>query len=262
MHQITSPAGITLSYDRCGDGPPLVLVHGAFSDHDTNWAQVKDALASEFTVYAVARRGRGCTAATHDHTVEDEGRDVACLVQAIDEPVFLLGHSYGAHVALLAAAEVPQRVRKLVLYEPPQPDMIDAAGLAALDLLAQAGDWDGFATRFFGVELAVPQEELAQLRATEFWPPIVADAPASHRDVMALSRYSFEADRFRALPMPVLLQIGSESPRQFFVTDALAAVLRDVRIEALAGQAHEGMTTAPQMYVESLSRFLAPAAGR
>ena len=38
MERIASPAGATVSYDRRGSGPPLVLVHGGFSDHETNWA--------------------------------------------------------------------------------------------------------------------------------------------------------------------------------------------------------------------------------
>ena len=37
---------------------------------------------------------------------------------------------------------------------------------------------------------------------------------------------------------------------------ALAAVLPDVRVETLPGQAHEGMTTAPGMYAEAVTRFL------
>jgi hypothetical protein len=37
MERITGPAGTTISYDRYGSGPPLVLVHGGFSDHITNW---------------------------------------------------------------------------------------------------------------------------------------------------------------------------------------------------------------------------------
>ena len=45
------------------------------------------------------------------------------------------------------------------------------------------------------------------------------------------------------LHVPVLLQVGTASPRALYVTDALAAVLSDVRIEALSGQAHDGMTT-------------------
>jgi hypothetical protein len=53
-----------------------------------------------------------------------------------------------------------------------------------------------------------------------------------------------------------MLQIGTQSPRDLYVTDALAAVLPNVCIEELPGQAHEGMTTAPRMYAEAVSRFL------
>ena len=72
----------------------------------------------------------------------------------------------------------------------------------------------------------------------------------------ALSRYDFDPEKFRHLHLPVLLQIGTESRRDLYVTDALAPLLPRARIEALPGQAHEGMTTAPQIYAESVSRFL------
>ena len=41
-----------------------VLVHGAFSDHKTNWEFVKPLFEKQFTIYAIARRGRGETDAT------------------------------------------------------------------------------------------------------------------------------------------------------------------------------------------------------
>lgn len=59
----------------------------------------------------------------------------------------------------------------------------------------------------------------------------------------------------------MLLQIGSESRRDLYVTDALAAVLPDARIDTLAGQAHEGMTTAPQLYAEATLEFLLALTG-
>ncbi len=59
MERIASPTGVTISYDRRGSGPPLVLVHGGFSDHETNWALVRPHFERRFTVAAVARRGRG-----------------------------------------------------------------------------------------------------------------------------------------------------------------------------------------------------------
>ena len=197
MLRLTTPLGGTVSYEEYGSGPPLILVHGAFSNHATNWEFVKPWLEEQFTVYAVARRGRGETDASEGHEVTDEGGDVAALIRSIDEPVFLLGHSYGAHIALVAAAQAADRVRKLVLYEPPWPHNIGNDGLAALDRLAQAGDWEGFASTFFRDELCVPLDELEQLKSTAIWPPIVADAPASHRDLQALSRYPFAASAFR-----------------------------------------------------------------
>jgi len=62
----------------------------------------------------------------------------------------------------------------------------------------------------------------------------------------------------QGLHFPVLLQVGTESPRDSFVTDALAPVFPDARIDALSGQAHEGMTMAPDQYAESVFRFLMP----
>jgi pimeloyl-ACP methyl ester carboxylesterase len=256
MQRITSSAGCTISYEKYGSGAPLVLVHGSFSDHQTNWEFVKPRFEEQFTVYAIARRGRGETDATVGHSLEDESRDVVALIQSIGEPAFLLGHSYGAHAALAAAAQIPDRVRKLVLYEAGWPRVVGKEALAWLEELAKTRDWEGFTVAFFRDRLLVPVEELRELRTTELWPSIIADAEASLGDLRALSRYEFKAERFRELRVPVLLQIGTESPRALYVTDALAAVLPDVRIEELPGQAHEGMTTAPEIYAEAVSRFL------
>ena len=256
MHRILSPSGATISYDRYGRGPALVLVHGAFSDHHTNWEFVRPIFENQFTVYAIARRGRGETDATADHSLQDEANDVATLIEAIGERVFLLGHSYGAHAALAATAKIPHRVRKLVLYEPAWPTILSKRIAARMESLALAGDWESFAITFFHDGLFVPLKDLAELRASNLWAPIVADAPASFRDLRALARHDFRPEHFRGLTVPVMLQIGTESPRHLYATDALAAALPDAWIVSLPGQAHEGMTTAPQMYAESVSRFL------
>ena len=260
MKTITGSTGNTLSYSVDGSGPPLVLVHGAFSDHATNWTFVAPLFQQRFTVYSMARRGRGATAATVNHTLEQESQDVADVVRSIGAPVHLLGHSYGAHCALLAAVQEPERVARLVLYEPAWPHKITPDALAALETLAAAGAWDQFAFAFFANSLHVPIEELEAVRASELWSPIIADAPATLGDLRALGAYRFDLRRFARLEIPVLLQIGSESPRDLYVTDALAAILRDVRVETLAGQAHEGMTTAPQLYAEATMRFLVASA--
>jgi pimeloyl-ACP methyl ester carboxylesterase len=180
----------------------------------------------------------------------------AALIRAVAEPVFLLGHSYGAPCPLVAALLVPDRIRKLVVYEPPSPGAFKNEDVARLEALAGESDWDALAQTFFRDLLLVPDEEIRAVRSSPLWPPIVNDAKASLGDVRALMRYRFEPDRWHRLDVPVLLQVGSESPRGLCVTDALAAVLPNVRVETLLGQAHEGMTTAPGMYAEAVTRFL------
>jgi pimeloyl-ACP methyl ester carboxylesterase len=260
MRTVVSRAGNVVSFEKRGSGPPLVLIHGGFSDHRTNWEFVQPLWQAEFTTYAVARPGRGRTPAAANRALEDDARDAVALIESIGEPVALLGHSFGAHVALAAAAMAPGRVRKLVLYEPPWTSLVSPAAMAPLEALAAAGDWDGFTTSFFRDLLHVPVHELDQLCETPLWPPMLADAPASLADLRALARYEFRPDAFIALAIPVLLQVGTNSPRLFYASDALAAILPDARIVELEGQAHEGMTTAPRQYVDSVRSFLASAA--
>jgi pimeloyl-ACP methyl ester carboxylesterase len=94
------------------------------------------------------------------------------------------------------------------------------------------------------------------VRDSELWAPIVADAPASWQDIQALARYRFDAEEFRGLRMPVLLQTGTESPGHLYATAALAAVLPQAQRMPLEGQAHEGMTTAPEMYAKRVAEWI------
>ena len=259
MERIAMPNGVTVSYTRYGSGPPLVLVHGSFSDHLTNWQEARDLLAERFTVYAIARRGRGATSATTDHTFEDEVEDVGEVLRQIGEPAFLLGHSHGASCALEAASRYPEGVSKLVLYEPPPPDIYAPDVLASLSIFIERDDWDGLVETFMRDVLLVPPAEIAEIRDSPFWSVWTVDAAATVQDLRALAAWNFDAERFRALAMPVLFIIGSESPREIYLTDTLAAILPDARIRVLEGQAHEGMTTAPGLFVDALDQFLLEA---
>ena len=256
MVTLTSPQGIRVSFETSGSGPALVLVHGGFSDHRSNWEFVEPILRQRFTVYAMARRNRGATEATQNHSLLDEAQDVVALIRAIAAPVFLLGHSYGAQCALSAARLAPECVQTLVLYEPPRPSGVTPEAFATLGELAAAEDWDGFSFAFFRDTIGVPLPELEALRGSELWPPIVNDAPASWGDIRALRAHTFDAGDYRGLRMPVCLQVGSESRHDLYVTDELAAALPQAHLTILHGQAHEGMTTAPRMYAEAVTTFL------
>lgn len=261
MERVISQDGTQVSFERYGTGPALVLVHGGFSDHQTNWMYVKDALRERYTVSAVARRGRGQTDRTDGHGIEDEAADVVAVVRSIDEPVFLLGHSHGAVCALNAAAIVPERIAGLVLYEAPWPSLVADEILQRLVALGAHGDWNTLVETFLREVLLVPAEDVTALRATPDWQTWITDAESTLSDFTSLRRWSFTAERYAGLDIPVLLLVGEHSPRRLYLTDALAGVLPNARVETLAGQAHEGMTTAPELFVETVVRFAGSVLG-
>lgn len=99
-----------------GSGPRAVLVHGSMSFGALAFSEQRP-LASEFELHVVDRRGFGRSpdgAAPVDFEV-----DAAELAELLDRPAHLLGHSYGAIVCMLAAAQRPESVRSLALVEPP-----------------------------------------------------------------------------------------------------------------------------------------------
>ena len=103
LEKIVSRDGTPIGYWRSGQGPALVLVHGATADH-SRWETVLPLLEPRATVYAVDRRGRGASGDAAGYAIEDEAADIAAVVDAVADspggPVDLLGHSYGAICAL------------------------------------------------------------------------------------------------------------------------------------------------------------------
>src|SRR3989442_2942581 len=130
MYTIMSKDGATLVCQRTGVGPPLVLVHGS-GGSATRWKAILPALETNFSIYALARRGRGKSGDAPDYAIEREFDDVVSVVDSIKQPVYLLGHSYGGICSLEASLLTPH-VRKLVLYEPPVP--VEGAPIYAPEL--------------------------------------------------------------------------------------------------------------------------------
>ena len=58
MDSVTAADGATITYERAGSGPPLVLVHGALNNGLVSWFAIRPLLEQNFTIYAMDRRGR------------------------------------------------------------------------------------------------------------------------------------------------------------------------------------------------------------
>jgi pimeloyl-ACP methyl ester carboxylesterase len=113
--------GIRLRYaDSGGDGPPVVLLHGATLNWETFRAMVP-ALSEGWRVLALNLRGHGGSDWTPGaYRFTDYSEDVAAFLREVaNEPAVILAHSFAGYFALHAAANVPERVRGLVLLDPP-----------------------------------------------------------------------------------------------------------------------------------------------
>jgi pimeloyl-ACP methyl ester carboxylesterase len=85
-----SADGTVIAYDRAGDGPPRVIVVGAFCDRKTFVPPAS--LASRFTVCTFDRRGRGDTVPTSGPYSPDlEVADLAAVIEAVSGPGLFLG---------------------------------------------------------------------------------------------------------------------------------------------------------------------------
>lgn len=261
METITSTDGTKIVYQRSGTGPALVLVHGTTADH-TRWTPVLRAFEQRFTVYAVDRRGRGGSGDAAQYSIEREFEDIAALVNSIGEPVFLLGHSYGA----LCSLEVARRtanVRKLVLYEPPIPTGIEiypSEIVTRIQALLDAGDREGAVTTFLQDIARVPAHEMEILRSAPSWPARVVAAHSILREMRGSNEYVFEPARFSGLTPPTLLLLGGDSPAFFKAAiGAVHAALPKSRVVVMPGQQHTAMNTAPELFIREVLHFLAEA---
>jgi len=148
---------------RWGSGRAIVLVHGAVLGGRESW-RAQRPLTERWTLVAPDRPGHG---RSPDARQDFEPEASLLADQFLGEPVDLVGHSYGAIVATLAAAKRPGTVNSLTLIEPPATRV--AAGNEVVDAWAdelralfadQDDDPAASLQRFFrvaGVPLPVPK---------------------------------------------------------------------------------------------------------
>jgi pimeloyl-ACP methyl ester carboxylesterase len=255
VEHVTSRDGTRIGYHRTGEGPPLVVLHGATGDH-TSFTFLAPLLADRFTVCAPDRRGRGESGDAADYAIEREFEDVAAVADSLDRPVSLFGHSYGATVAL-GAALMADNIGKLVLYEPsPGFVVVPAEDVERIERLVAGGERDEALVETYRV-IGLTPEEIEERRAAPIWPARVAAAHTIAREIRAEEAYRVDPDRYRGLVAPVLLLLGEESPDWARDgTELIRAALPDARVAVLRGQGHAATVTAPELVADEIARFL------
>jgi len=253
---IVSKDGTTIGYRQLGQGPGLIVLHGAMESARSHM-QLAEALAASFSVYLPDRRGRGLSGPYRkDHSIETDVQDMAALLAKTDTHD-VMGVSSGAIIWLQAALTLPA-IRRAVIFEPPLP----INGSLPTD----------FVQRY---EREIAQDEVAAalvsaMKGTQMGPPIFniiprgllerlttammaseekkagSDdvtmrmlAPTLHYDFQLATEMEGALERFKAIRAEVLLLGGSKSPAYLKAgLDALENVLPHVTRVELPGLGH------------------------
>ncbi len=109
--------GVRLYFRKVGDGPPLVLMHGLYGASD-NWLTIAGKLSENYTVYALDLRNHGHSPHHPDHSYRSMVEDLALFFGEHHlQPAVMMGHSMGGKVAMLFAADYPEKVKKLIVVD-------------------------------------------------------------------------------------------------------------------------------------------------
>ena len=205
----------------------------------------------------MARRGVDGSSDGPEWGPARQGEDVAAVVDAIGEPVYVLGHSYGAMCALEAAL-VTESIAKLILYEPPFTlPKIPAGVFDQITAMLQAGDRDGVYVMFNREVVGMPDQETQFQRAQANYATKLVSIHTIVFEAQALQSYEFDPAKFSPVTIPVLLLLGGDSPAHFREsTEALHGAMPHSRIVVFPGQRHIAMDMMPDIFVREVTAFL------
>jgi pimeloyl-ACP methyl ester carboxylesterase len=245
LHRWTASDGIALAWHEVGDGRPVILLHGLFSDAQMNWINFGHAeriAAAGFRVIMPDLRAHGLSAAPHSADHYPRGilvRDLEELIAHLGLADFDLGgFSLGARTVVQAVGEgvrpgkailAGMGLRGLQNWEKRQQFFRDA--IANFDTSAR-GDPHWLAIQFMKT-MKVDRDAALHILAS-FGPT----AP----------------EWFAAFTMPTLVVCGREDEDNGSAAE-LAAALPDARFEEVPGT-HMSSVTKPELG-EAIARFLA-----
>lgn len=259
----TEVDGRAALYGDAGSGIPLVFVHGWGLGQHSYKRALKRLVRLGCRVYAPALPGFGGSGDLDggDSSLAGYGRWLARFLDAVgvDEPVFLVGHSFGGGVAIQFAHDNPDRVRTLVLVNSVGGSAWARSG-SAMKSMAERPLWD------WGLHF--PSDILPIPHVTRVLPVILEDAlpnllrnPRAIWKVAQLARkadLTKELEELRRRRLPVVVLWGEQDriiPRASF--DALCAAIGSEG-EVVSGN-HSWLLADPDSFGEVMTNIVAVA---
>ncbi|MBT3134424.1 alpha/beta hydrolase [Alteromonas sp. ALT199] len=130
LGKLTPVQGGIIHWQKQGDGPALVLIHGLLGNSN-NFHELAKTLASRYTVYSVDRPGSGFSSRYKSTSASFEQQSKMLLewMKKEDiENVAVAGHSMGGGVALRMALDAPDQIKSVSLLCPLTTPLKGGAG--------------------------------------------------------------------------------------------------------------------------------------
>lgn len=251
----------TLYFERAGEGPAILFVHGMCGDAEV-WADQARRFEDRYTCVRYDRRGHS-RSARGDATVSDalHADDVATLIEALGlAPCLLVASSGGAAIAVEVALRYGHLLRGAVLSEPPLFSLDRQAGQALVSDLVPGVE---AATTTSGPRAAV--DTFFSILCPGLWAIIDEDRKDRYRNNADIGftdlrspSLDISADDLRAVTLPVLVLAGDIShPSLRSVAHRLATALPDARFVELADCGHVTYAEQPDAFAHAVSTFAA-----
>ena len=256
--EVVSANGLEIAYERHGEGPPLVLVHGAATDARM-WRPQVAALSDEFTVVAWDEPGAGRSSdVPGDFALADYAHSLAALIEALAlGPAHVAGLSWGGTIALELYRHHPEVVATLLLvdtyagWKGSLPEKEVRARVEGLRQMLAAGE-HAFDPTLPGLFAGDPPAEFVPLMNA-----MAADVrPGSMRTALLVMAEADQRDLLPRIAVPTLLlwgELDRRSPlnvaRQF--EDAIPAA----KLVVIPGAGHVSNLEAPERFNDAVREF-------
>jgi pimeloyl-ACP methyl ester carboxylesterase len=248
MKTVTSKDGTMIAFTQSGQGPLVILVDGSmqYSAFDQGQGHLADLLAKHFTVIHYDRRGRGESTDTQPYAVKREIEDIEALVDQAGGTAFVYGISSGASLAMEAAIALPDKIKKLAMYEAPYNDD-EAAKEAWKNYTKQLGELlkanrRGDAVALFMQVVGASADTVEGMRKDPVWPLFEAIAPTLAYDHIFIpgEEAAVPTEQAAHVAVPTLVMDGDASfPFMHETALALAKAIPNATPRTLEGQTHE-----------------------
>ncbi len=248
---------------RRGDGSVIVMVHGDFGDGYESWGRACELIGRRYRMVVVDRPGFGVYLGPDDcFSIAGEACYVRSAVEEMSLSSFhLVGHSYGALVALETAIARPDGIRSLHLIEPPLLDLLPEHPLvqemnqstkAIVENYTAAGD-EATTKAFFSMIGA--DRAIERIQGTAEWDRLCAHASRFARGELA-SDYPRGALGQLREDIPVILYTGGRShPTLRLIAAKFAETIDRARVVEIAEAGHAVHMSGP-VFIDALLGIL------